>query len=169
MAGLSYPINLGLGDVPDTNITPEVWQELNKLSLACKHIAGAMGLSAGSSGSYDLGIGNTVTIQDYARVKRTVPYSMPAGSVVEFGNTDTQLVSSAYPYPTAFLQEAAATNTVAEFIMLGMVWYAPGGLVPGTKYYANNGVPGTISASVLGRYIGQAFTPNVLYFDPVRS
>lgn len=171
MSGMSYSLNLGLGDAPDSNLPPDVWEELNKLSLACKHIANALGLgSTGSSNPHLAGTpGVDVTIQNYAKVRRTVSIDIPAGSVVEFGDTATYLTSGSYPYPIAFSESHISAGGTGEFIMLGMVYYAPGGLVPGAKYYVNYSVAGGISSSGTGRYVGQAFAADILYFDPVRN
>lgn len=174
MAGIGYPINLGLGDAPDSEITPEVWQELNKLSLACKHIAAALGVGAvvgGNNGEHLVGTPAAgVTVQDFARIQIVPGFTVPAGSVLELNGTAVQLTSGSYPYPVAFAEETIPAGTAGQVTLLGMVHYPAGGLTPGAKYYIDYAVAGGITSNPTGagNFIGQAFAPEVLFFDPVR-
>lgn len=167
MAVQNYALNLGLNDVPDDSLDPEVWAELNKVFLAAKALASA--LDSGTNPGIANTPGSTVTIQNYSKVYRSAPFFIPAGSVVEFFAATTQLTSGSYPYPSGFAEADIPANTIGEIIILGMVYYAPGGLIPGTRYYVNNSAPGAITSAAGGRFVGQAFAPNVLYFEPVRS
>jgi hypothetical protein len=181
MAGkLSYPLNLGLGDAPDPALDSAVWHELNKLSLAAKFIASSLGLTLNSgegSGAVIEAIPEIagVTIQDYARLRKVTNEFLPAGSVVQLGDTTpgstaVHKTSGTYPYPVAFCENQVDAGGVAELTLLGMVVYAPANLSLGAKYYIDTANPGMITAGSdnRGRYVGMAFAPNVLWFDPVR-
>src|SRR5512139_1847936 len=164
-----YGINLGLGDAPDPELTSGVWQELNKLQLAAKFIAQSMGFVSLTNDNL-AGIPGIegVTVQNYAKVKKYTSFKIPAGSVVELqGANDIYLTSNSYPYPVAFCETEAPAGTMAELILLGMCFYAPNNLIPGAKYYLNLNAPGGIATGG-GRFVGQAFATNALWFDPVR-
>ena len=168
---ISYPLNLGLGDSPDASLTPEVWQELNKLSLACKYIASSLsdGSSSGSNPAI-VGIpGVNITLQNYSKIKRVASQLLPAGSVVEFYADSTVLTTPSYPYATGYTEDEVAAGAVGTFIMLGLVYYPADTLVPGSRYYTDLTIPGGITTAGGGRYVGQAFATNALYFDPYRS
>lgn len=165
-----YPINLGLGDAPDPELQSAVWHEINKLQLAAKFIAQAMGFVSLTNENITLPGFEGVTVQNYAKVKKVVNFVIPAGSVVEFELSNTvHLTSSSHPYPVAFCEDGAAAGQEAEFILLGLCYYAPSNLIAGAKYYLDLVNPGKITTAAGGRFIGQAFANNVLWFDPVRS
>lgn len=166
-----YPINLGLGDAPDPALDAAVWQELNKLQLAAKFIAQAMGfVSLTNEAIAGIPGLENVTVQNYAKVKKLTPIRIPAGSIVELENaTDIHLTSSAHPYPVGFCETETPAGGIAELILLGMCHYAPSNLTPGAKYYLNLATPGQITTLPGGRFVGQAFAINALWFDPVRS
>ena len=166
MAGISYPINLGLGDAPDQSLDPAVWVELNKLQLAAKYIAANLGTAYGGTNGL---AGSSVTVQDYCRIKKIVNFNCPAGSVLEIGPLTCHLTSAAYPYPMAFAEVGGVSGSAVDLILYGMVYYAPGGLLPGMRYYLDLAVPGGISTTVNNKFIGQAFSPTNLFFDPVRG
>ena len=169
-----YPINLGLGDIPDPAIDPAVWQELQKISLAAKFIASSIGLTVTAGGVNEVvaadPVAGTVTVQEYAKIRKTAPVDIPAGSVVELeGSAEVYLTSSAHPYPVGFCEDFTPAGQTAELILLGMCHYAPANLTLGAKYYLDLANPGKITTVAGGRFVGQAFASNILWFDPVRS
>lgn len=170
-----YPINLGLGEAPDPDLSGDIWQELNKLQLAAKYIAAeiaASPLDFTPSGSNPALAGSPaagVTIQNYSKLRRVATVDIPAGSVLELNGTQTFPTSSSYPFPSAYAEAAIPANTAGEVILLGMVYYPANNLTPGAKYYMNPSVPGGISSSPTGTYIGQAFATNILFFDPAKT
>lgn len=164
-----YPINLGLGDAPDPELNSTVWQEINKLQLAAKFIAQSMGFVSLTNENITLPGFEGVTVQNYAKIKKQVSFYVPPGSVVELELSNTvHLTSSAHPYPVAFCEDGANAGETAELILLGLCYFAPNNLVAGAKYYLNLSVPGGITTNPGGRFIGQAFASDVLWFDPVR-
>lgn len=172
MSSMSYPLNLGLGESPDPELEPAVWQELHKLQLAAKYIAANLGVSTSAGSNADLIAGSPgegVTVQDYARIQITPAFNVPAGSVLELNGTGFTLTSAANPYPVGYAETAISAGSTGYITLLGMVHYAPGGLVPGIKYYVDNAVAGGITSAIGGRFVGQAFDTDVLFFDPQRA
>lgn len=169
--GSGYSVNLGLGDAPDPSLDSAVWQEMLKLQLAAKFIAQALGFVSLTNEAIATIPGlEGVTVQNYAKVKKLTPVQIPAGSIVELEGVDgVHLTSSAHPYPVGFCETLAPAGSTAELILLGMCHYAPSNLVPGAKYYLNLANPGRITTATGGRFVGQAFANNALWFDPVRS
>lgn len=175
MATPGYPINLGLGDSPDPELDKALWDELNKLQLATKFIATELATSAldfvpsGSNPALTGSPAAGVTIQNYSKLRRIASENIPAGSVLELNNTSTFLTSGSYPYPTAYAENAINAGAAGEVILLGMVYYPANNLTPGARYYVNPSFPGGILPYASGRFVGQAFASNILYFDPVRD
>lgn len=169
MAGViqSYALNLGLNEVPDDSIDPEVWRELQNIFQALKNLADSMdsGSHPGIAGTP----GSQVKLQNYSIMYRTPSSFIPAGSVVMFNQGVPVLAGSANPYPDAYTETDAPAGVPSPFILTGVVYYPNGGLIPGARYYVNNGAPGTIVASPgAGRFVGQAFSSHTLFFDPQR-
>ncbi len=171
-------INLGLPDTPDSNLDPATWEEMRKVYQAAKNIAMALSTNAPTNPA-----GSKITIQDYAVVYRTAPFAVAAGSVVQLVNdvhytnkdyqlltgtivNSLQLVSTSYPYPTAYTETYVPANTPAPYILLGAVNYPAANLVPGARYYIDYSIAGSISTTGTGRYVGQALAADLLYFDP---
>ena len=173
MAGMSYSLNLSLGDAPDANLPPEVWQELNKLSLACKFIANSLQtISQGGSNAAHL-VGTPaegVSIQDYAQVQIIPSFHVTPGMVLELaGYEGINPTSGTHPYPVAMSEGDIPAGTSGFVTLLGMVWYQPGGLTPGAKYYVDQATSGAITTNpAAGRFVGQAFAADVIFFDPIR-
>jgi len=167
MAVQSYSLNLGLNDVPDDSIEPEVWRELNKVFLAVKAIADSMdsGVHPGLLGTP----GEAVTIQNYSKVYRTPTVEIPAGRIVMFIADAVHLTSSTYNAPRGYAEKLIPANTIGEFTTLGMVYYPAGGLTPGARYWVDTTTGGgTITSTyAAGRqFVGQAFGTHALYFEP---
>lgn len=170
-----YPINLGLGEAPDPDLKGDIWQELNKLQLAAKYIAAEIAASpldyepSGQNSALVGTLASGVTIQNYCKLRRIATVYIPAGSVLELNLTQTFPTDGSYPYPSAYAEKEIAAGSIGEVILLGMVFYPANNLVPGMKYYVNPSVPGGISSDVTGRYVGQSFASNLLFFDPART
>ena len=166
MAGViqSYALNLGLNEVPDDSIDPEVWRELQNIFQALKNLADSMdsGSHPGIAGTP----GSQVKIQNYAVMYRLAGEYIPAGSTVMFDQGVARLTNSTYPFADGFAEDAIAAGATGKFIMFGMVYYPPGGLSIGAGYYLTSS-SGVISTSGI-RFIGQAFSANTLFFDPQR-
>lgn len=166
MAKFSYALNLGLNDVPDDKIDPVVWEEMNKLFLACKLLADAF--DSGVNPGLENTPGATVTLQNYSKIRRIASENMEAGSVVQLGQNSVYRTSSTYPIPGAFTENVQTAGVVGEFILCGMVYYAPGGLTNGVRYYVDTANPGRVTSATGGKFVGQAFGTHVLFFDPVQ-
>lgn len=170
-----YPINLGLGDSPDPGLDGDIWAELLKLQLAAKYIAAEIAASpldfvpSGSNPALTGSPAAGVTIQNYSKLRRVATVDIPAGSVLELNNTQTFPTSGAYPFPSAYAEAAIPAGTPGEVILLGMVYYPANNLTPGAKYYVEPSIAGGISTAGNGRFVGQAFASNILFFDPVRD
>jgi len=166
MAVQSYALNLGLNEVPDDSLDPAVWAELNKVFLAAKALADSMdsGVHPGLAGTP----GSQIKLQNYAVMWRQPSVAIPAGSTVMFDQGIPVLTSSAKPFADGFTENAVAAGTPAPFIMAGLVYYPAGGLVTGSRYYVDNAVAGAITTATGGKFVGQAFSPFSLFFDPQR-
>jgi hypothetical protein len=167
---MSYPLDLGLGDAPDPSLSSDVWQELNKISLAAKFLASALtgGITTPSTSAVGTIQGLDITIQNYAKVRRVATVDIPAGSVVEFFGSETRLSSSSYPYPTAFTEETVPAGAAGTFILLGLVTKKNWNLSVGSKYYMDPNIPGGITTAAGSRFVGIALNSEALFFDPVR-
>lgn len=166
MAVQNYALNLGLNEVPDDSLEPEVWAELNKLFLAQKALADSMdsGVHPGLAGTP----GSQIKVQNYSVMWRQPAVAIPAGSVVMFDQGVPVLSYSSKPYADAYTENYVPAGTPAPFIMFGLVYYPPGGLSTGARYYVNNGSPGNITTSPGGVFVGQALSTHSLFFDPRR-
>lgn len=172
-------IDLGLPDIPDPQLEPVTWQEMQKVFQAAKNLALAL-----NGGNFTSNVsGSKITIQDYSVVYRTPTIDIPAGSVVQFGYTEsntatgastfattivqtTNLTSLSNPYPIAYTENYVSANILSAFIVLGAVNYPPANLIPGARYYVDYSIAGGISTAGTGRYVGQALDTDMLYFDP---
>lgn len=163
---ISYALNIGLNDVPDDSLDPEVWAEMNKIFLAIKAISDSMdsGVNPGLLGTP----GSQIKMQNYSVMWRQPTVFIPAGSTVMFDQGVPVLTSSTKPYADGFTENDIAAGTPAPFIMCGLVYYPPGGLTIGARYYVNNSVPGAITTATGGKFVGQAFSAYSLFFDPQR-
>jgi hypothetical protein len=163
----NYALNLGLNDVPDDSIDPEVWAEFQKVFQAIKNLADSM--DSGANPAVAGSPGSQIRTQNYAVMWRVSSAFIPAGSVVQFAAGTAVAAGTADPYPDGFTESDVTAGVPAPFILFGAVWYPPGGLSIGSRYYVNNASPGNITTSSgAGRFIGQAIASNVIFFDPQR-
>ena len=161
----NYALNLGLNEVPDDSLDPEVWEELQKVFQALKNLADSMdsGVNPGLIGTP----GATVTIQNYSKVWKTPTVNITAGQVLQMIADQIHLVGTTYQYPILYAEKDVAAGTPGEFILQGAVYYPPGGLTIGSSYYVNTAVnTGSITTVATGRYVGIALGPSALYFNP---
>lgn len=166
MSVQSYALNLGLNDVPDDSLDPEVWAELQKVFQAMKALADSMdsGAHPGIAGTP----GSQIKAQIYSVMYRQPQVAIPAGTVCMFDQGVPRPCSATYPLADGISEVDIAANTPGPFIMFGLVYYAPGGLTVGSRYYINTAVAGAITTSTGGRFVGQAFSDHTLFFDPQR-
>lgn len=163
----NYALNLGLNEVPDDSLDPEVWAEFQKVFQAMKNLADSM--DSGANPAVAASPGSQIRTQNYSIMWRTSSTFLPAGSVVMFDQGLAVLAGTSKPYPDAITESDVPAGTPMPFILFGAVWYPPGGLTPGTRYYVNNASPGTLSSSSgAGKFVGQALAADVLFFDPQR-
>jgi len=166
MSVQSYALNLGLNAVPDDSLDPEVWAELNKVFAALKALADSMdsGVHPGLIGTP----GSQIKAQIYSVMYRQPQVAIPAGTVCMFDKGVPRPCSATYPFADGIAEVDIAANTPGPFIMFGLVYYVPGGLVSGSRYYINTGGSGAITTDAGGRFVGQAFSAHSLFFDPQR-
>lgn len=164
MAARTITVFTTLNDVPDASLEPEVWSEMNKVFQAIKTATEAMdsGVHPGLVGTP----GSAVKAQVYSVMYRTPQIAITAGTVCMFDNGVPRPCSATYPFADGISEVNILANTAGPFIMFGMVYYVPGGLVIGSRYYINTAVAGAITTATGGRYVGQAFSASSLFFDP---
>lgn len=166
MSVQSYALNLGLNEVPDDSLDPEVWAELQKVFQAMKALADSMDSAThpGLAGTP----GSQIKAQIYSVMYRQPEVPIPAGTVCMFDKGVPRPCSATYPFADGITEADIAANTPGPFIMFGLVYYIPGGLVAGSRYYINTAGSGAITTAPGGRFVGQAFSASTLFFDPQR-
>lgn len=161
----SYALNLGLNDIPDEKLDPEVWNELNKVFMAAKLLA--QGLETGANQKLAGTPGSRIKIQNYCRVLVTPSFDVSEGQVLEITNLGVRLAGNTYRYPGVYAEFDIPANTPGLFTFIGAVYYPAGGLIPGTNYHVdqtqNNG---SITTNTTGKYVGTALSANSLFFNP---
>ena len=166
MSVQSYALNLGLNAVPDDSLDPEVWMELQKVFQALKALADSMdsGVHPGLIGTP----GSQIKAQMYSVMYRQPQVAIPAGTVCMFDQGVPRPCNATYPFADGISEVDIAANTPGPFIMFGLVYYVPGGLTAGSRYYIATAGSGSLTTATGGRFVGQAFSASTLFFDPQR-